>query len=165
MPKPAFIICSESGSEDRVTGLVSLFKVIERIELHERPDSEEGRPIVLNPLPFQVVAVWALSEDENADQEYEFEHKLTLPSGKEATLQSGTFFFERGRPRHRFTVIVNGFMPQDAGLLRVENRIRKVGEGDWLVQAYEIPVVQSPGESDNLIDVHGEDGLSPAGPA
>jgi hypothetical protein len=165
MPKPVFIICSESGSEDRVTGLVSLFKVIERIELHDRPAPEEGRPIVPHPLPFQFVAVWALSEGDDTDHEYEFEHKLTLPEGRETTLQSGTFFFEKERPRHRFTVIVNGFVPKGAGLFRVESRIRKVGEGNWLVQAYEMPVIQSSGESDDRTDEPGEDGRPPAEPA
>jgi hypothetical protein len=33
MPKPVYIICSQAGIEDKRTGLVSIFNVIEKIQI------------------------------------------------------------------------------------------------------------------------------------
>jgi hypothetical protein len=37
MLKPVYILCSESGVEDKTTGLVSHFKVVEEFEIRESP--------------------------------------------------------------------------------------------------------------------------------
>ena len=79
MPKPVYIICSESGSEDKTTSLVSHFKVLEQIEIREPPKPPEGGTIVIGPLNFQMVAVWTAAEGDDPDQKYECVTSLFLP--------------------------------------------------------------------------------------
>ena len=143
MPKPVYIICSESGSEDRLTGLISHYKVVEQILLQEAPLPKEGEPVVIPALRLQFMVVWAMSEDDRPGDEYEFSHSLFLPPDeKEVPLPGGTIFYEEGKHRCRFAVILDGLMFNGVGLFKVESKIRRVGEERWLSQIYEIPVIK-----------------------
>jgi len=144
MPKPVYILCSESGAEDKLTGLVSHFKVLEQIVVFELPKPQEGQMGVISLIPCQIVAVWAKEEEDDPAQEYEFRVLLSLPSKPEPILAaSGRLVFEETKPRHRTTVGVAGLAFHGTGVFRVEHQIRPVGGDDqsWLVQSYEVPVV------------------------
>jgi hypothetical protein len=139
MPNPIYMLCSESGSEDRTTGVLSHFKVIDQIELREFP-RREGEPAIIPALPFQVVAVWSVAEGDDPDQEYEFKTLFYLPNSDEIiNVHSGAFKFEK--PRFRITANVLGMAFQGEGVFRAECKIRPIGGGDWLIQSYEIPIV------------------------
>src|SRR5208337_5639855 len=79
MPKPVYILCSESGSEDKTTSLVSHFKVLEQIELRQLPKPPEVAALIIPGLFFQMVAVWMAAEDDDPDQKYECITSLFLP--------------------------------------------------------------------------------------
>jgi len=144
MPKPVYILCSESGSEDKTTGLVSHFKVLEQIELRELPKPPEGATLVIPGLSFQMVAVWAAAEDDDLDQKYECTTTFFLPpDNQEQFVGKAIFSFEGQKRRARQTANFFGLALKAPGLLRIENRIRPLGAGEdlWLVQSYEIPVI------------------------
>jgi hypothetical protein len=143
MPKPVYIICSESGSEDKYTGLVSHFRVIEQINLQELPLPQEGKPLVIPAMPLQFTAVWAMAEDDRVNDEYEFRNSVVLPDGKEITVQEGTIFFEENKTRQRFLVVLSRLTVNQPGLFKVESRFRRTGQENWLSQSYEIPVVRN----------------------
>jgi hypothetical protein len=143
MPKPVYILCSESGSEDKTTSLVSHFKVLEEFEIRESPAASEGSRVLTGPLSFQIVAVWARAVGDASDQVYEIKTSLFLPpDGREYPTGIGTISFGN-KARFRMTVTVGGIMLTGPGSIRVENRIRPLGaiEDSWLVQSYEIPVI------------------------
>jgi hypothetical protein len=144
MPKPVYIICSESGSEDKTTSLVSHFKVLEQIEIRDLPKPAEAGTNVIPGLSFQMVAVWMAAEDDDPDQKYECITSLFLPpENQEQLVGMGILSFEGQKRRARMTANVLGLGFKTPGLLRIENRIRPLGAGEdlWLVQSYEIPVI------------------------
>jgi hypothetical protein len=142
MPKPVYILCSESGSEDKATSLVSHFNVIEQIELRELPRPPEGMIPLVHPLSTQITAVWTRAEGDDPTHLYEFKITIFLPpDGKELPVGSGTFIFDK--PRFRATAYVKGLVMNGPGSFRAEGRVRPVGsnEDSWVVQNYEIPVL------------------------
>lgn len=168
MPKPVYIICSESGSEDRLTGLISHFKVVEQILLQESPPPVEGKPVVITAMPFQFMVVWAMSDDDRPGDEYEYCHSLFFPPGeKEVSLPGGTIFFEQGKPRYRFAMVLAGLTFKDVGIFKVESKIRRVGEESWLSQTYEIPVIKHspPSQPEGGRLASGENGAPAEEPA
>jgi hypothetical protein len=149
MPKPVYILCAESGAEDKTTGLVSHFKVIEELEIRETLAFSPGiAPAAFRAISFQSVAVWARAERDGPDQVYEFKTSLFLPDeSQEHILGTGTIAFGN---RARLRITVNLWAPLvRPGLLRVEHGIRPVGADaeSWLIQSYEIPVIDLRNES------------------
>lgn len=143
MPKPVYILCSESGSEDRTTGLLSHFKVIEQMEVRELPEPPPGHPVAISSFSFQIVAVWAKSDEDAPDQEFESTTSMFLPPGYEEILVArGRFGFAGSKRRYRSIVNVTGVIITASGLLRVIDKVRPVGEDNqpWLVQTYEVSV-------------------------
>lgn len=144
MPRPVYIICSESGSQDLNTGLVSHFQVIETIQISQIP-IPAGAPVAVPALMFRATAVWMRNDDDPPDQEYEFETAFYPPPlGAEQIVQQGRFVFEAGKPLYRMIVMGQGPPFDGAGLFRIESRIRVAGQEGWLRQDYPIPVVAVP---------------------
>lgn len=136
MPKPVFIICSQSGSDDRFTGLLSLFNVIDRIRIARRSEHIGGASLSTTPR-FRVTASW-LREDPDKSREFEYEVLALLPpTGSEFTLRKGTFIFNR--PFKRLTAKIIKPIPFEEGVLTVQCRVRLLGENQWIVQ--ETPIV------------------------
>jgi hypothetical protein len=145
MPKPVYIICSVSTSEDKRTGLLSHFQVYEQIQILDLPTPKQGEPVIVPAMPLHVSVVWAMSDDDRPGDELEISHSFFLPPNeKEVQLPSGTVFFEEGKPFIRFIGTAHSLVLTEPGVFRVESRIRRVGQADWLRQSYEIPVIRPP---------------------
>jgi hypothetical protein len=140
MPKPIYIICSEGGAEDKTTGLVSHFNVLETIELIvEQDDSQGGDAIPAVNYRIQTVAVWGRSPEDDPETWYESEVCLHIPpEGKEIFGGKHVFRFEK--TRFRVTANLQSLPVIGSGVLRIEHRIRPSGDesAEWLSQSYEI---------------------------
>ncbi len=156
MPKPVYILCSESGSEDKATSLVSHFNVIEQIELREtRAPSESQTTRVFLPFALQVTSVWARAEADEPDQEFEFVISLFLPpDGNEVSLATGRWSFDK--LRFRLTCHIGALQLKGSGQLRAESKMRVLGgSGDsWVKQTYEIPVIYITSEDSHQPESH-----------
>jgi len=145
MVRPRYIICSEGRVVDRETKLVTYYNVIDSVTL-SIPASEPEVPVVFGPAMW-LSAVWMREQESEKEVEYETEVRLFPPGSDEprsvfrANFRFGDYRF------HRIDVAIRPGPPEVAGLaikvregtMRLECRIRPVGEGDWLSQEYVIP--------------------------
>jgi hypothetical protein len=146
MPKPIFILCSESQSQDRRSNLLSVFNIIERVEVkaQAKPTDEPKDVVLVEMLSFAVTAVWRRTEDDADGDEYDSEMVLHLPGPEDKKLTKDTGPFTLGpldKPLQRITLLVKMPMIKASGKLVAESRIRKKGTDDWLSQTYVLPVI------------------------
>jgi hypothetical protein len=149
MPSPVFIVCSEGGSIDRHTNMVSIFDVIEKITFKVFAKSSEGlpppnlqdalpggKPASLNTL--RVTAVWRRADDDE-NREFEFKTTVQFPGSSEQVLAGeGRFVFNT--ILYRIISTVYSDMPSQSGAIIVTSSVRRVGSAEWLDQQYVIPV-------------------------
>lgn len=143
MARPVYLICSESGSEDKETGLVSHFTVVEKIQFRpiDATNLGPGQAIAVPQSAFSVTAVWMREKDETADDWFDYSLVVLAPDNEPILGAGGQFQFTR--PLHRFTFRSHlTFAFNQSGLVVVESKIRKVGTKDWLTQSYPIVVEQ-----------------------
>lgn len=143
MPKPVYILCAESGSEDKTSGLVSHFNVLEQIELQSVPKFEPGSgmiPVVLAKA-FVVVATWMREDTDLPTDEFECETVFHQPDGNQVIVATKRFDFEK--PRFRLTVRASGMIFQQPGAFIAESRVRKLGRepGPWVSQSYPLQLI------------------------
>jgi hypothetical protein len=135
MPKPHYIICSLDGSEDKYTGRVSIFSIIDRVHIN-RP-KQDAMPIVA----LRITAAW-LRIDADTDKEFEFQFVAKVPPfGREIELSSGRFVFQEPIARLIGTML-GGLPVEGSGNLVIECRVRPTGEEQWASQEYQILVDQ-----------------------
>jgi len=141
MPKPVYIICSLSGTQDTRTGLLSHFHVIEKLQITKLKADQLKR---VPPLAFRMVAVWMQTEEDKPEEDFEYEVAAIMPpAGKKIPGLHGTFRFSK--PLHRITIDFLGQLPfEGPGVMDVECSIRKTGADHWLKQVYPIFVEQVP---------------------
>jgi hypothetical protein len=144
MPKPVYILCCESSSEDKQTGLLSHFNVFEKFVLQKISREQlPANPPFLMQLQARIFAIW-LGEREDEGQEYEFETRIKLPpSGKILDIHAGKFKFARGLQR-LFANIMGPLPVEGAGIMWIQNRIRRVGADEWLTQEFPIVFEEAP---------------------
>jgi hypothetical protein len=129
MPRPLFIICSESGAEDKDTGLLSLFGLVQAIQVTKGPRAPQNSP-AMNQL--RITASW-MQESGDESKEFEVEVAVVPPAGEEVFLGRQEFTFEQ--QFFRMTIRVIGLIPvKTEGLHWVEARVRRLGAKAWLVQ-------------------------------
>jgi len=146
MPQPIYILCSEAGVRDAQTGLVSHFNVIEKLALRRLPrNKSSARPLVVASMPIRISAAWMRGEGDDPGQEYEHETLLIVPQDQqEFIVGSGRFRFRD--LRHHIITNARHYLMPGLGMIRVVNRIRKVGDLDWLSQEYPILAEAHPSE-------------------
>jgi hypothetical protein len=145
MPRPVYIICSESGSEDIRTLLISYFNILERFEITKLPEVPADSRLVVPMLSFRATAVWMRLPEDDPEIEYEGQFRAFMPSRSEPLLMAEQkFFFDYKRPLVRLGVLSQGPPFHEPGIVRIEHRIRRVGTEDWLAQDYPIEVVEAP---------------------
>jgi hypothetical protein len=149
MPRPLYIICSEDGSQDAITNLMSFFNVLEKI-LFVRHRDGDTQPALL--FKFHAVSVWTREETDSPEDEFESELSMyTPPNGNRVSLGgSHRFKFEAGRRFMRIASRYQGPAPfESSGILRFESRIRKVGTEEWTTQEYSLEVEEAPQPTDS----------------
>lgn len=155
MPRPVYIICSESGAVDGATNLVSHFSVLEQISFRRRPDEEklEDRPPAL--FKCRVVAVWLKTEDDVVGRDYESQIVLVSPpEGKETIVGQQHFTFASDKWLQRFIAdLVGPFPATGSGTLWIKHRIRMVGDAEWMTQEFPIVVIEETADED-MADKH-----------
>lgn len=143
MPKPVYIICSESALEDRETGHVSIISVIDKLEYHlgdlSPSDIESGAASIAN-FPSRLTATW-MKEDSDDGVEFEHEVAFSMPNtGSELVVLNHTFVFE-SFPCMRFNIKIPRFPGVRApGIMYLTSRIRKKNATEWISQSYPIVV-------------------------
>lgn len=137
MPQPVYIICSLSGAEDKHTGLLSHFDIVEKFQITRIPTERKKEfPITTGPT-FRMVAVWMQTSEDSPDQEFEYETVLFMPpDNKQVTANQGRFSFSK--PLHRFVMSFVGIPIEGPGLMYLEHRVRSVDSDAWLKQKYPI---------------------------
>ncbi len=144
MPTPVYLICSESGCEDKETGLASVFNIIDRIVAKKRRTgtTEDRDTVLAESLSLRIVAVWRTDEESEFETDFESELRaILLPANQQVTLLADRFRFLREQPKHRITVIVGRFQLEQSGQLVFESRIRRTGDSAWLTQRYIVDVL------------------------
>ncbi len=137
MPRPSFVICSQSGADDKFSGLLSLFNVIDRIGVRQRIQNG-AENVTSSFVPrLRVTATW-LAEAADKSEVFEFETVALLPPNREEfRLGKGQFVFNKSFKR----LVTRIFkpIPLEEGLLVIQSRIRKVGTTEWSMQ--EVPIL------------------------
>jgi len=157
MPKPVYIICAQSGSQDSETKLVSLFDICERLEVQEtvqRTATAEGespkQQIVMDTISLYIVATWMKLPDDDAEIEYEHQFVLHFPGpeSREVTVgaATGVYFNNDRLPTNRYLLRARMRPFSHAGILRIESRIRPVGSEEWFSQEYPVLIAHSQAE-------------------
>ncbi len=138
MPRPAYMICSEGGADDKFTSLSSYFNVLEKIIIVKMPPLKPGQGIGANRSVVRFTAVWMRNDDDSEAQEYEHQLAIILPpNNKEITQPVQRIRFST--PFHKIFSPDLGILPfEGPGLLIVESRIRRVGDQEWSRQSFPI---------------------------
>ena len=153
MPLPIYIICSESGTEDRYTGLMSHFNVLEKFLLSKIDPSKVSQlpqPAPAIPLGrIRVVSVWMKMDEESEDDEFEYSLDVVLPpDGKRTCASTGKFKFTK--PLYRIQINLIGQPPiEGSGVLWIECNVRQLASDSWMAQRYPIIIELQSNESNS----------------
>jgi hypothetical protein len=143
MPRPGYIICSVSGSLDSYINTMSAFNIIESIEIEEaRP--QPGQVIKAHDFRMRVITAWFKEDTDSVKQLFEAEIVALAPKTDQEVFTARFPSFRFSAPLHRLILPDFSFptVPLASGFLRLECRVRKVGETGWTWrQQYPIAVV------------------------
>jgi hypothetical protein len=152
MPRPVYILCSESGSEDRNTGLSSFFNIVEILKAVLVDPANAGVRQAIS-ITIRTTAVWMRSEGEPPDAAYEFEFALILPNHTNSVvLHRGHFQFTT--PFHRMVMV--GQFPgfPSLGLFEIECRARVTGAQEWARQSFPFIVEEGQLPARQVTEIH-----------
>jgi hypothetical protein len=139
MPKPFYMLCSQTGSIDKDSGLISHFNVIEKLHLMIPRAGEKAGSVAL--LPMMICATWTREDKDKETDEFEFEMAFKLSDLPETVMHKGLFKFEK--EHYRILVMGQFSLPEEkpkSGFWNFESRVRKSGVKTWLRQNFQIPV-------------------------
>jgi len=139
MPKPSYIICSEFLSQDINTEKICAFNIYEKFRLNltgesKSSDNDGGVKERSHNIDASVIAVWVRNESEHKDTLFEAEFVLYYPNNPEVP-EIVIANFGPFRVEVVWRLKIEGLQLTHApgsGLLRIESRIRKIGDNDWL---------------------------------
>jgi hypothetical protein len=145
MPSPVFIIVARAAVEDRTTNILSLFSVVESLNVAVTPNPENADPVLLEALndarrrasEYAAFAVWRREDgDENAVFEHQF--SMVFPD-REDPVPAAPFQFNSAMPLQRFRLDINGIPPlAQSCTIYVESRVRRPDSGEQWQQRYPI---------------------------
>jgi hypothetical protein len=131
MAEPVYILCSESGADDKLTGQVSLFNLTEKVHVMKLPPGQI--PPIPSTFRLRVTALW-MRGDDDCGGEFESEIRLLMPpDGEILAIPQPAFTFPLLFQRVQIQIL--GPLPvKGPGIMRVQSRIRRNGTEDWLTQ-------------------------------
>lgn len=136
MPRPMYVICAQSGAEDKRTNLVSLFNIVERFEAVPLPTTN---PAIIQSPTLYILAVWVQGETDQPDNDFEHQFVFSWPEQEPILTEPMRFRFEK--PLYRFMAINPGpLFFRGTGTFRIESKVRLVGTEEWLRQEYLVAV-------------------------
>jgi len=145
MPKPIYILCSESGAEDKDSGQSIHFKVIDRLLLMDRVPEKPAGVVLVRPIPLHITAVWMRADTDDSRDQFETQVRIFLPPYNVEWIPAPSTTFSFSQPRYRTIMKLAGLLLTGPGQLLIESRIRKVGDENWLSQSYPIDVIAAEG--------------------
>jgi hypothetical protein len=131
MPRPGYVMFALSGADDRVSNLVSLFDIVEVINVFQPDPAIQFNQIASKPN--RIVVTW-LREDVDTDTD-RFEGQIACvgPDGIDLfAYNAETFSFHPAAPFYRWTAPIMPFGFNVLGVHQIEARLRRVGEQEWL---------------------------------
>jgi hypothetical protein len=134
MAKPFYIICSQSSADDKLSGRISFFDVIERILF-----TKNAIPQGVMPLQqMRVTAAWH-HEPQDAGKNFEWSVIIRFPtSDADEQIANGILQFQG--PSQRIIATLVGMPIAGPGTLKIQSRIRPEGDEEWISQEYSIVV-------------------------
>lgn len=140
MPRPVFIICSQSASEDAETHFLSLFQIVEQLMVPKIP--EGSKETISRGFSFRITAVWMRGEEDTPEQTFDSQLRLHFPGTSDPRILGENSFSFSARFQ-RFSIILQMGGGVEPGVLLIEHRIRRAGDEQWLSQTYPIPVEET----------------------
>jgi hypothetical protein len=134
MPIPIYLICSESGAIDETTKLASYFNLFEKMTISSIPVLPAGQVAVARIVPIRASSYWMKEDTDAPETKFQIQFIANLPNAPdEILLAQGEFQFTSSSPFARLNIegiqLTQFFGP---GMLRIEARVRRVGEEAWL---------------------------------
>jgi hypothetical protein len=138
VPLPAYFVCSEGVSVDKDSNRVTLFNVSEGIQLVPTtmlPQLIQGGHQIMPPTPLRIMSVWMREDSDLPEEKFQHQFLFHFPQTTEMVIGETPFSFTTAR-FHRLLSppLFPGFL--GPGILKVESRIRKAGESDWIGHQY-----------------------------
>ena len=143
MVNPVFILVAKLSSQDKDSGALSIFEIVEKLQFTAIPKPiDPAQPIMVLFEPMRLIATWSSETDADRNREYDYEIEAFMPDESLPLIAaSGTFRFEAGKQNHRITVIFASPLPiTKPGIIRFQGKIRVTGTPNWQTQSYLIPV-------------------------
>ena len=135
MPLPAYFVCSEGISVDRDANKITLFSVSESMQIIPTEllaQLQQSAHQIIPPATLRIVSVWMREDSDIPETQYEHQFVFHFPKTEEIVLGQTPFTFTTAR-FHRLLsppLFIPGF--PGPGILKVEARIRKTGEPNWI---------------------------------
>ena len=126
-----------SSSIDRDTNIISLLDVIEEITFSSDLTSTGIKDLEIIQLPFELVTMW--QRDGSIEKELSANIKLVgiTPKGKETEIGPIPIIFEKGKPRIRVRIKINGITFNGLGVYKFKVLLEEKGK---FVKVQEIPL-------------------------
>jgi hypothetical protein len=140
MPRPVYSLFAEKISIDQESNLVSLFGVIEKLDIVLwRVGTEVPPQKKLGILGGKLISVWGKIPGDNG-KKFEFEIDLEFPGGHGGSTGVTPWEFPKDAIFHRFITEVQIPPMPESGILSIITKVRRKGSKTWQRQVTEIPV-------------------------
>jgi hypothetical protein len=141
MPRPVFIITAKGTTEDKVTNSLSIFYVVETLDVILEPRADVPQELLdaanearFRSQDFVALAVWMREDDDDAVFEHEF--ALIFPD-REDQIPAQPFQFNRERPLQRFKLQMTGVpLPRESCVVEIESRVHRRDTNQHWQQRY-----------------------------
>jgi len=145
MPRPVYIVVAKDVVEDKSKSFVSIFSVLELLNMTVAPPRENVDPNLLAELndahrratEFSAISVWMR---ENGDENVLFEHQFAMVfPDREDPVPAYPFQFSAQFAQIRFRLTIQGIRPlEESCTIYVDSRVRRLDTGDQWQQRYPI---------------------------
>ena len=141
MPRPVFIVCAQYGTEDKSTGQMSLFGIVDKLVMSIIPQPITNGMVVVHTTSLYIAAKWMKNTDDDQEQMYEVTLRGISSDGKilvDSAFEN--FKFAENRPLHIVAMLLRNPIPvTEAGTMSFVCSLKKADSDDkWISQEYPI---------------------------